>query len=882
MKQFCKKADKLNLAIHSVNMEFHYILWILSFCQLQSVSAKFELSTSDNWLTKTHEYELPHSNSTTVATKEFSNQEYEHSQIGSTTAGDKEFSNGIYELTQTYPTTDNSQVDDRLSTTLSTPYPTASTIMDPTTTTPTPTTYSGSPCPSYCYGRTIPLRRALVSCSECLNGDLFKDYLKSHQLITDVFLVGGNFTHISGYLCALKRIKFLKLDRNEITSIPDYNLTCFTKLLKLSFAHNQIKLVGTNMLDGLQNLNYISLEHNRIKYIAREAFLQPHLRRLRIVKLQYNKLEMVDTWIFKLPAYIIGSDVSVNTSHNMIKNIANTFNFSMHDMRKHRRITVDLGFNQVQHMSGLLSLLQGVPWHDAYDLFFAKNNFYFHNNPFDCDCDMYNFVCMFKEFQPRNHTPLYNDIYFTQLRCNTPAEAQNKSIYKLPDDVFQCYVNESCPQGAECIHTPGNSTMTVVNVAGYHVNSLPLTVPHETHIQIFYPNTSVETLPEREYLENVTTLDLSNSLLPTITAGPAHQLLDIWNINFKQCRLTIFPPEMTNTSFPQLESLDIVGNPFLCDCHMPPMRRWLVKHQETLVNVDMVQCTNVPFSGKAILKVQAKFMICGYLYVFLGGSIFMLILAVLVSYIVFLCLKRHIMLRMIKFFDRNFTLGRDAQHRSLAYHITIFVAEEDQSSQKVDDICSLIENAEENFSIYRHGYDLGSHKLDIAEKLPASEGCLFFMSVHTVQCNYCIFCFRLAVDLFIRHYHSMFLIPVLLDSRQSLIDNSKIARDTRLFLQLFDSVDVSSSPLDLNSTYNEMKQIMGRQVLDFPHALTTVTTPDAILDHNLLLPEEMEEESESDSVYCRHEISICADLDDEPDDVMQLSQLPPWRAPWRR
>ena len=74
----------------------------------------------------------------------------------------------------------------------------------------------------------------------------------------------------------------------------------------------------------------------------------------------------------------------------------------------------------------------------------------------------------------------------------------------------------------------------------------------------------------------------------------------------------------------------------------------------------------------------------------------------------------------------------------------------------------------------------------------------------------------------------MFLIPVLLDSRQSLIDNSKIARDTRLCLQLFDSVDVSSSPLDLNSIYNEMRQIMGQQVPDFRHALTSthIATPD--------------------------------------------------------
>ena len=729
--------------------------------------------------------------------------------------------NKKHTIGQSYPTKASNGLSTRRNTNMSVPTFTYSTILPVTT-----RKYFASPCPAQCDDWSIPLPNAIANCRHCLNGKLFQDYLKANQQVTDVLLSHNNITHISGYLCALKRIKRLNLDYNQISSLNDYNFTCFTKLSRLSLAYNKIQAISTHMLDGLRYLYYISLEHNQISYIAKEAFLRPHLQQLQIIKLQHNKLKMIDTWMFSLPAYAKGIRVSVDISHNIINNFINSFNFRLRDIRNNQSITIDVSSNQVQHIRGLLSLFEGFSWHDASELVQGNSRFYIHDNPFDCDCDMYKIVNVFEKYQMMNETTPSKDIH---VYCQTPPEAQNKLIYKLPDDVFRCYVNESCPQGAECIHTPGNSTMTVVNVAGYEVNRLPQTVPQETHIQIFYSNTRVETLPELGYLENVTALDLSNSRLSTVTAGAAQQLHNIQYIYFQQCQLTIFPPEMTNTNFTQLKSLDIVGNPFQCDCHMPPMKAWLLEHQSVVEDAVMVQCNNVPFSGKPIIKVPEKLMICGYMYVFLGGSLFMLIIIILAGYAVYRCLKRRIMMSIIKIFDKNFTLRRPSP-RTLTYHIVIFVAEEDQYSQKVNDICLRIENAEDNFTVYRLGYVPGLPRLDIAEKLPASEGCLFFMSRHTLQSNHSIFCFRLAVDMFIQNYHSMFFIPILLDSKESLINNSWIPGDTRLFFQLFDSIDITPSTLDLDSVYSEMMQHMKKQVFGFPHELVTTTTSNGEAD----------------------------------------------------
>ena len=674
-------------------------------------------------------------------------------------------------------------------------------------------------CPKSCQCNLNSISLSL-QCEKGYNDDKLQTYLQAHTQIRYVTFQHSKLENIPRSLCALPRLQELNLDNNTISKIPDYNMLCFTALKRFSLQYNLVKSLDKYMLHGLSNIETLNLAFNEISSIDRETFVQPNLKILRRLQLQNNHLETVDMWVFRIPSFLNGIEVYINMSENLIHTFINTFDFKASEIHLNQVIGIDLRANKIRKIGQIQNVLRVKSWGDVLGMW--NCGFEVHYNPFDCDCEMFRFRNYFKDIIP--HYWKFQDIYYLQLHCQTPPEAQNKLIYNLPADVFNCYVNESCPHGAECIHTPGNSTMTVVNAPGYEVDSLPQTVPSETHIQIFYQNTNVGTLSERGYLKNVTTLDLSNSSLSTITTGAANQLQNVKILNFRECSMTVLPLAITNKSFPKLKSLDIAGNPFVCDCHMPPMKKWLVEHEAALVDEDMVLCDNVPFSGKPIIGVNEKLMICGYKYIFVFSSIAMFFIIVIsISYAVFSWMRRRIMMRMIKFFGRNFTLGRDSSSRVLTHHITIIVAEEDQYSPQVDAICSLTEHAEENFKIYRLGYELGTSRFDVAEKLPTSEGCLFFMSSHTVQCNYSIFYFRLALDLFIRHYDSMFLIPILLHPRELLINSSRIPKDTKLFLQLFDSVDITSATVDLDNIFNELKQKMKEQVLGFPHDLMNET-----------------------------------------------------------
>ena len=631
-------------------------------------------------------------------------------------------------------------------------------------------------------------------------------------------IVNSNLTVVPDYLCEMADLglRYLQLSDNRIEHVLDHNLTCFSKLKLLNLEHNLLETLYDYMLDGLDELHCIFLAHNRLTVIGRETFTRPHLKLLQIINLQNNMLKVIDLWMFQMPSFLNNFTLLIDISLNNISDFTNSYDFHSSEIKSGQSVSIDLSSNQIRSLKIMEELMGGIEdkmtlLHTAYAVQYNLGK-----NPFDCDCRMFEIIQdlrLGKKFLDQ-----FGSLDLFNFHCRTPIEARGKLIFELPDNVFRCYVTDSCPPSAHCIHTPGNNTMTVVN-RQEEINSLPEVVPYETHIQLIYPNTNIASLSYRPYLRNVTTLQLAYSQLSSITPAAIQQLYNAKVINFRECHLTTLPKEINNVNFSQLEAIDLVGNPFVCDCHMPSLQTWLTKQHHAVVDMDVLLCHNIPFQGREILSINSMLMICGYPYIFGTTSLFLLVCLILSGILLLRLWKRRIMLRLVKFFDKNFTLRFNPGPRTLSNHVCIFVAMEDQLSPRVNQLCDVIERKGHDWKIHRVGYQLGPPKLDIAQHMPESEGCVFFLSHASVQCYYSIFCFRLAVDLFIQHYHSMFLIPVLLESKHSLIQNSSTTKDTKLFLELFDYVDVSSDQ-NLQQVFWDMRKIMRKQVKGFPHQLT--------------------------------------------------------------
>ena len=669
-------------------------------------------------------------------------------------------------------------------------------------------------CPEKCSCQWISDTELCLQCAKDITDSDLKAFLAEKPQITSLSFQHSYLKVVPAALCELPNLQMLNLDYNRIHHIGDFNLSCFEALTHLSAANNSLEMLAPYLLDGLDNLEYISLAFNKIHSVDSWTFRQPHLKKLVSVQLDHNRMTIWDAWMFRIPAFLDHLHVRVNLSENMISKIINTVDFHVKEVHRSQMIYIDLRANQLKHVGDFKTIFKFKSWTDALGTW--NCGFDFHFNPFDCDCDMFHLIDFLRPFIP--FFKIFTDLYFIQVHCKTPPEANGKLIYKLPNNVFRCFINESCPADAKCIHTPGNNTVTILNTNN-DVTSLPSKVPNETHVQMFYPNTQVDTLSARPYMKNITTLDLAKSRLSTIHDDVVPQLQNVQVINFQECCLTILPPKMTDANFTKLTSIDLVGNPFRCDCYMPAMKQWLQRHETALQEKDMLQCNNVPFAGRQILKVPDRYMICDYLTLFIVTSVILLYIFLILLWLICHNCKRRIHLQLLKTFDLRFTLWSSKTPRELRHHITVYVAEDDQNSPLVDAICQLIENQAPNLTLHRLGYQLGSPKLEIAQRLPESEGCLFFMSSHTVQSNLCTFCFMVAIDMFIRYYHSMFLIPVLLEPKNVLVMSSHIPADTKSFLRLFDSVDVSSSSQNLLPVFFELQRLMKLQVQDFPHTL---------------------------------------------------------------
>jgi hypothetical protein len=268
---------------------------------------------------------------------------------------------------------------------------------------------------------------------------------------------------------------------------------------------------------------------------------------------------------------------------------------------------------------------------------------------------------------------------------------------------------------------------------------------------------------------------------------------------------------------------------------MPPTKKWLLEHKSALTDPDMLLCANFPLQGQPVLHVQDRYLICDFKTLIIFVSAAFLFFLTLIIWICLDSYKRRILLRLLKLFDGSLPLRSTSERRELRHHVLVYADQNvhDRYPYLISDFLQMI--ADQSLKATDLGYVIGSSKYEIAEKLSTAEGCIFLMSNQSVISNVCNFCFITAIDLFIRYYHSLFLIPVLVDSEATLMENRETPKDIKTFLRLFKSIDISQRGCDsleeLKTPWHRLEALMTAQAHGFPHPLEeeppTVEHPNA-------------------------------------------------------
>lgn len=159
------------------------------------------------------------------------------------------------------------------------------------------------------------------------------NYLQENKSSVDLSFnkFKGNLKSIS---VKLKRIQNLKLDNSEITIIYATTFLQLSSLETLDLSNNEIHTIQPNSFSANQNLVKLTLNYNKLKNI--HNVFNNNLKKLEILELTNNYLQVIDGHIFKLSA---------------LRKL---------DLRQNRLTSIHLEFKFLPNVEKLL--LSGNPW----------------------------------------------------------------------------------------------------------------------------------------------------------------------------------------------------------------------------------------------------------------------------------------------------------------------------------------------------------------------------------------------------------------------------------------------------------------------------------------------------------------------------------------
>ena len=401
----------------------------------------------------------------------------------------------------------------------------------------------------------------------------------THGNLTALYITNTPLKHVPRPVCHVTTLKYLFLDNNQLTRLPDDCFPHLKHLTTLTATGNKIVRLQDGLFDGLQELELLDISSNHISEIGLHVFSnESDMISPRSIILSYNNLTTIEPWPLIRGLHGRGaSEVTIFLNNNRISTSTNEIQWEIKCTESYGfpvglhfyYVYVHLGHNKIRHM---MDIKDG--WNFT---FFQLNCLWSYNsvkiifaaNPFACDCIDYPMYVFLNATESLIYDPLY------KCYCsNVDSPFHNTAVKKVPWDQFVCNLTERCPHGCRCVHRPANSMVDVDCSSANNTSILPSELPklpdsHTKYKLDFSNNRYLRRLDHLPYFINTSILDVNNCDINELPLSVWKDISAMKKVSMDGNCLTSLPPAVETV--PLTASLSFGRNPWACSCE----NRWM-------------------------------------------------------------------------------------------------------------------------------------------------------------------------------------------------------------------------------------------------------------------------------------------------------------------
>ena len=661
------------------------------------------------------------------------------------------------------------------------------------------------------YNYTHSYKSLNVSCEGSINVTEVAAFFSSYTDIESLYFQSSGLDIIPWIICQFTHVNFLYLDMNQMQSlITDQRMPCANQTKILSLKNNNISFISQDYFYVFMNLEYLDLSTNALTWIN-PALFQSHMPRLTHVDFSYNYLTALDMWMFKLTSVKLYDNVLVNMSHNEINHFENTVGFNINETSDRMCLDLDLRFNKITSPSLILKALNVHTLEEVMRLMSMR--LYVDNNPYNCDCDSYEFVKFITPFIPffkeRGHFPLE----LVNVPCVFPVNLEGMLIIDLSLDQFQCDI-EHCDNNkkCDCILTPHNNTMRV-DCAGRNLEEIPVfDKPCSwTNYELSLANNSISEIVFKPILVNTTILDLTNNRVSYWNRDTLQYLEKLEILFLQQNKLEGLPEGIDMWKAP-LRDAKFGHNPFACNCSNKWIKSWISTEKHPISDLNMIICESPSWNrGTALTKVPLSNFVCDKLNelalaLSLGFTALFIIITIFISYVN----RKYIYLFLFMRFGWRLGCSRKTVYSvNKQYDVLMYYSDEDH--EQALQISDMLEERIKPFRVclpYREFTPGREIAVNILESIQSSKCTVLLVSNHYLNCQWCKYAFKQAHFEAVKEQNSEIIILLLTKVEQSIMDRDmQVYIKTGTYLKVWDRHFFSKFLMELPHPCGERNQI---------------------------------------------------------------------------
>lgn len=398
------------------------------------------------------------------------------------------------------------------------------------------------------------------------------------------------------------KLLFLDFSYNDITELPPSVFEKQYVLETLLFYKNNFEHLKAGPFDNLVSLKVLSFESNFLVSIEKDAFQR--LQKLEDLMLGSNKLQDLEgispfgynkrlrrvdlsrNSLVKFPdinweVYLALEKVNLdynNITHFRVPNLISS------------RTEVSLRHNKIKtvQVSDLLflSTLESSK-ENVYSDSNAERIYHLGDNPFHCDCQLYDFVRYVRSPMKKELGIFDGADFYT---CHSPNKLNGERLLDVSLTELHCNVYENCPANCTCFFRQKDYT-THVNCSGKGLAAIPTVAPFNASVLYLQGNriSSLASLASPQW-ENLTEVYLSHNSLSSVDIDKLPASLQRFSL--ANNHITRISPKLMNvlSTMPNSLSLFLSGNPWICDCSTFNFKTWLRGHIFQVKDYSEIMC----------------------------------------------------------------------------------------------------------------------------------------------------------------------------------------------------------------------------------------------------------------------------------------------------